>query len=64
MLAKCEERRGRKQDRIMFQLDQKGLFRTVEGQEAHEGEIQEIEKFVGFGEVFWKEKKEQQAWHG
>ena len=45
-LAKCEERQRRKQDRIMFQLDQKGLFRMVDGEESHEGEIPEIEKFV------------------
>ena len=46
--AKCEEKRKRKQDNIMFQRDQKGFFRMLEGEEAHKGEIPEMEKFVRF----------------
>ena len=49
-LEKREEKRGRKQDNIMFQRDQKGFFRTLEGEEAHEGEMPEMEKFVEFWE--------------
>ena len=33
-LAKCEEKRRRKQDNIMFQRDQKGFFRMLEEEEA------------------------------
>ena len=47
-LVKCEEKRRRKQDNIMFQQDQKGFFRTLEGEEAHEGEMPEIERLVEF----------------
>ena len=47
-LAKCEEKRSRKQDNIMLQQDQKGFFRTLEEEEAHEGEIPEMGKFVEF----------------
>ena len=36
-LAKCEEKRRRKQDNIMFHRDQKGFFRTLEGEKTHEG---------------------------
>ena len=56
-LAKCEERRRRNQNRIMFQLDQKGLFRTVEGEKSHEGEIPEIEKFVEFCGGIWEREE-------
>ena len=42
-LAICEEERRRKQDNIMFQRDQKEFFRTLEGEEAHEGEMPEME---------------------
>ena len=45
-LAKCEEKRRRKQ--VMIQRDQKGFFRTLEGEEAHEGEMPETENFVEF----------------
>ena len=47
-LAKREEKRRRKQDNIMFQRDQKGFFRTLEDEEAHEGGMPEMEKFVEF----------------
>ena len=30
----------------MFQQDQKEFFRTLEGEEAHDGEMPEMEKFV------------------
>ena len=48
----------------MFRLDQKGLFRTVEREEAHEGEIQEIEKFVEFwgGILEREERTANMAW--
>ena len=36
-LAKCDEKRRRKRDNIMFQRDHKGSFRTLEGEEAHDG---------------------------
>ena len=36
-LAKCEEKRRRKQDNSMFHRDQKGFFRTLEGEKTHEG---------------------------
>ena len=32
----------------MFQRDQKGFFRMLEGEKAHEVEIPEMEKFVEF----------------
>ena len=35
--TKCEEKWRRKQDNIMFQRNEKGFFRTLEGEEAHEG---------------------------
>ena len=63
-LAKCEEKRRRKQDNIMFQRDQKGLFRTLKEEETHEGEMAEMEKFVEFWGGIWKEKKERQTCHG
>ena len=47
-LAKCEEKRRRKQDNVMFQRDQRGFFRTLEGNVVHEGEMPEMEKFVEF----------------
>ena len=53
-LAKCEEKRRRKQDNIMFQQDQKGFFRTLEEEEAHEGEMPEMEKFVEFWGGIWE----------
>ena len=50
-------RKTEKEDNIMFQQDQKGFFRTLEEEEADEGEIPEMEKFVEFGEVLGKEKE-------
>ena len=47
-LAKCEEKRRRKQDNIMFLQHQKGFFRTLEEEETHEEEMPEMEKFVDF----------------
>ena len=64
-LAKCEKKRRRKQDDIMFQRDQKGLFRRLEGEEAHEGEMPEMEKFAEFwGGIWEREKKEPHRCHG
>ena len=62
--TKCEEKWRRKQENIVFQRNEKGFFRTLEGEEVHEGELPEMEKFVEFGEVFGKEKKERQTCHG
>ena len=56
-LAKCEEKRRRKQDNIMFHQDQKGFFRTLEEEEAHEGEMPEMEKFVEFCKGIWKREE-------
>ena len=53
-LAKCEEKRRRKQDNIMFQREQKGFFRMLEEEEAHEGEMPEMEKFVEFWGGIWE----------
>ena len=47
-LAKYEEKRRGKQDNIMFQRNQKVFFRTLEEQEAHEGKMPGMEKFVEF----------------
>ena len=52
-LAKCKAKRRRKQDNITFQRDQKGFFRKLEGEEAHEGEMPEMEKFVEFWGGIW-----------
>ena len=41
----------------MFQRDQKGFFRTLEGEEAHEGEIPEMEKFVEFWGGIWEREE-------
>ena len=38
----------------MFQRDQKGFFKMLEGEEAHEGEMPEIEKFVEFWGGIWE----------
>ena len=50
-LAKCEEKQRSKQDNIMFQQDQKEFFRTLEGEEGHEGEMPGMESLSSFGEV-------------
>ena len=55
-LAKCEEKRRRKQDN-MFHRDQKGFFGTFEGEEAHEAEMPEMEKFVDFWEGIWEREE-------
>ena len=53
-LAKCEEKQRRKQDNIMFQRDQKGFYRMLKEEEAHEGEMLEMEKFVEFWGGIWE----------
>ena len=50
-------RKTEKEDNVMFQQDQKGFFRRLKEEEADEGEIPEMEKFVTFGEVLGKEKE-------
>ena len=62
-LAKCEEKQRSKQDNIMFQQDQKEFFRTLEGEEGHEGEMPGMEKFVEFWGGIW-ERKEPYICHG
>ena len=42
----------------MFQLDQKGFFRTLEEEEAHGEEMPEIEKFVKFWGGIWERERE------
>ena len=49
-LAKCEEKRKREHDNIMFQRDQKRLFRMMEGEEA-------CRKWKSFGEVPGRERE-------
>ena len=56
-LAKCEEKRWRKQDNVMFQRDQRGFFRTLEGNVVHEGEMPEMEKFVQFWGGIWEREE-------
>ena len=43
---KCIEKRKRKQDNIKFQRDQKGFFKTLDGEQTQEGKIPEIKNFV------------------
>ena len=58
-LAKYTEKRRRKQDNIMFQLqhDQKGFFWTLEEDGTREGEMPEMDKFVDFWGGIWKRKE-------
>ena len=56
-LAKCEEKRRRKQDNVMFQRDQRGFFRTLEENVVHEGEMPEMEKFVEFWGGIWEREE-------
>ena len=53
-LAKCEEKQRRKEDNIMFQWDQKGFFRMLEGEEAHKREMTRMKKFVEFLGGIWE----------
>ena len=48
----------------MFQQDQKGFFRKVEGKEAHEGEMLEMEKYIRFLGGIWEieERMANRAW--
>ena len=41
----------------MFQRDQKGFFRTLEGEEAHEGEMPEMERFSKFWVGIWEREE-------
>ena len=56
-LTKCKEKRRRKQDNILFQRDQRVFYRTQEGQEAHDGEMPEMEKFVAFWGGIWEREE-------
>ena len=48
-LEKCEEKRRRKQDNIMFQRDQKRFFRTLEGEERRKERCQKWKSLSNFG---------------
>ena len=63
-LAKCEEKRRRKQDNIMFQREQKGFFRMLKKRRHMKERCQKWKSLSSFGEVFGKEKKERQTCHG
>ena len=63
-LAKCEEKRRRKQDNFMFQQDQKGFFRTLEGEEAHDGEMTEMKKFIKSWGGIWERERERERERG
>ena len=56
-LEKCIEKRKRKQDNIKFQRDQKGFFKTLEGDQTREGRMPEIEKFVEFWGGIWEKNE-------
>ena len=60
-LAKCEEKRRRKQDNIEFQRDHKGFIKTLEGDKTHEGEMPGIESLLSFGQLYGRKKKEHQT---
>ena len=62
--AKYTEKKRRKQHNIMFQLDQKGFFRTLEEDGAREGEMPEMDKFLDFWVVYRREKNEHLMCHG
>ena len=48
----------------MFLRDQKGFFRMLEGEEAHKGEMPEMEKFVKFWEGIWGRERERERERG
>ena len=54
-LEKCIEKRKRKQDK--FKRNQKGFFKTLEGDQTREGKMSEIEKFVEFWGAIWEENE-------
>ena len=56
-LAKYTEKRRRKQHNIMFQLDQKEFFRTLEEDGTREGEMPEMDKFLDFWGGIWERKE-------
>ena len=53
-LLKYQEKQRRKMDNALFQRDQKVFFRSLEGSEAHEGDMPEMEKFVTFWGGIWE----------
>ena len=53
---KCEEKWRKKQNNIIFRRDQKTFFRKLEAEEAHEGKIPEMRKFVKFCGGIWKKE--------
>ena len=48
----------------MFQQDQRGFFRRLESEEAHEGEMPEMEKFVEFWGGIWERERERERERG
>ena len=56
-LQNCVERRRRKQDNIMFQRDQKGFFRKLGEDGAHEERMPNIGSFVEFWGGIWEKKE-------
>ena len=57
-LIKEEEKQRRKHDNIKFQCDKKGFFRKLEEDDAQEGKLPEMERFVKFwGGIWEKEEK-------
>ena len=68
-LAKCEEKWRRKTDKIIFQWDQMGFFRTLKGEEALEGDARNgkicrvLERNLGERERE-RERKESHICHG
>ena len=53
-LAKCEEKRRRKQDNVMFQRDQRGFWKEMWYMKE---KCQKWKNLSSFGEVYGKEKK-------
>ena len=41
----------------MFKQDQKGFFRTLEEEKAHEGQIPKMQKFVEFWGGIWEREE-------
>ena len=56
-LEKYIERFNWKKHIIMFQCDQKGLFRTLEALEKRKGEMLEMQRFAEFWGRIWKQNE-------
>ena len=53
-------KRKRNQHNIKFQCDQKGFFKTLQGDQTRKGKMPEIEKFVELWGSIWKKNKRTQ----